>query len=158
MREDELKSIFSINLRTLLSQHNYGQEEFAEMLNKKYGTKFTQQSISEWVNAKKMPRPIVIEQIGELFGYDASYMLSAAPYVDSIRTNTVPSETKIEKAIRLARPDQQAVASRALKSSPDQLEFLNKVLDIMFDDDPHKFKLLHQYLDLLYDDEGEEKK
>lgn len=158
MDEKELKHIFSQNLKSLLQSKNYTQTNFVEDFNKKYGTSFNQTSVSNWVTGYKMPRPIVVEQIGEFFGKDAAYMLSSTPYVDSIQTTVKPSETELEKAFKLSSMEQQAVASRALKSSPDQLEFLNKILDVMFDENPHRYKLLSQYLELLYDDEGEEKK
>lgn len=74
--EEKLKIVFADNLRVLLKRYAFNQEEFIEEFNGKYGTKFTQQSVSEWVNAKKMPRPIVICQIEALFGVNQGYLLT----------------------------------------------------------------------------------
>ena len=68
---------FARNLSELLEDSQYDtQEEFAVALNREYGTKYKGASISEWTSGKKMPCPIVVEQIGELFDLDAGYMLS----------------------------------------------------------------------------------
>lgn len=76
MTEEQLKRIFAKNLKQLLESRNYTQETFIEAFNKQYDTQFTRVSVSTWINHKKMPRPIVVQQIGEFFGHDAGYMLS----------------------------------------------------------------------------------
>lgn len=92
MTEKELKHIFAENLKLLLQNGDYTQERFINLFNKKYGTKYKGASVSEWTTGKKMPRPIVLEQIGEFFGKNAGYMLSSTPYMDSIRTTVEPTK------------------------------------------------------------------
>lgn len=82
MTEEELKHIFAENLKLLLQNGDYTQERFINLFNKKYDTHFNRVSVSDWVNEKGMPRPIIVQQIGEFFGKDASYMLSSTPYMD----------------------------------------------------------------------------
>lgn len=77
VEEEELKNVFARNLAALLKQHHFTQEEFIEKFNERYGAKFTQQSVSEWANAEKMPRPIVLCQMEALFGVDQGYLLAS---------------------------------------------------------------------------------
>ena len=133
MTEEELKHIFAENLKLLLQNGDYTQERFINLFNKKYDTHFNRVSVSDWVTEKRMPRPIIVKQIGEFFGKDASYMLSSTPYVDSIRTTVEPTETEFEKTVRLAQSDQQMAALRVLKLNPHQLKLLNQYLDALVD-------------------------
>lgn len=76
MDEQALKNIFAVNLKELLHQKGYTQEQFINELNTKYHTEFKRNSVSEWTRAKKIPRPIIVQNIGELFGKDAGWMLT----------------------------------------------------------------------------------
>lgn len=94
MTEEQLKRIFARNLTRLLESRNYTQESFIDAFNKRYGTQFTRVSVSTWINHKKMPRPIIVQQIGEFFGHDAGYMLTdhrAVPPLNPRSTNNSKS-------------------------------------------------------------------
>lgn len=97
MKKEKLKYAFAENLKFLLQHNGYSQQKFVDAFNQKYGTKFTQQSISEWVNAKKMPRSVTVEQISDFFGYDALYMLSEHFQDDKEETSIELNQTFAER-------------------------------------------------------------
>lgn len=83
MTEEEQKNIFASNLADLLNMYadssgkrGMTQQELANELNKRYSLKIRQATVSYWKSGDKIPRPIIIQQIGELFGKDAGWMLT----------------------------------------------------------------------------------
>lgn len=112
MTEKELKQIFAKNLRELMSENDMRQQDLIQALSRQYGIKVNQGTVSSWVTASKLPRPIVMERIGNLFGWDIAYMLS-----DSTRNiEKLPSMPKLDSSMSISALSTGALASDALSN------------------------------------------
>ena len=75
--EERIKRIFSTNLRRLMKERNVNQNKISEIAG------VSQQSVSNWLNQKQIPRMGVIEKLAEYFGVLKSDLLEQAEDEDN---------------------------------------------------------------------------
>lgn len=78
---DRKQRCWNERLKKCILEGGYTQESFAHALNKKYSTKFTQKTISRWVNLgdakngiKSFPDFENMVQVADFFGVDVGYL------------------------------------------------------------------------------------
>lgn len=69
MNDDEIKVVFSNNLKRYMALHNLNQNDIAKI------TGVSQQSVSNWLNNRLMPRMGVIEKLANHFNILKSDLL-----------------------------------------------------------------------------------
>ena len=74
MNEEQTKYVFSVNLSRFMRINKMTQEDIAKI------TGVTQQSVSNWLNCKQIPRMGVIETLAGKFGVLKSDLLEAKSY------------------------------------------------------------------------------
>lgn len=133
MDEQELKEIFAKNLRELMQENDIRQQDLIDLLKRKYGITANQGTVSSWMNAKKLPRPITIEKIGELFGWDASYMLSDSTrgVEKLLNMPTLEKDSLLSREWNLADSRHRKLAQRVLRLPVQKLDVLELYLDAL---------------------------
>lgn len=137
MDEKDLKEIFAKNLKELMQENDMRQQDLINALQHNFGIKVNQGTVSSWVTASKLPRPIVMERIGELFGWDIAYMLSdstrgverllSMPKQDNSGSALDPLEAQVHSADSKHR----SIIERVLRIPIQKLDALKLYLDAL---------------------------
>ena len=72
MNEEELRDIFANNLTYYMKMYRLTQSEVSKI------TGVSQQSVSNWINGKQMPRMGVIEKLANYFHINKSNLLESS--------------------------------------------------------------------------------
>lgn len=164
MTNEQLKALFSRNLRVLMAIQDppLNQQGLADLLTKKFPqeSSVSQASVSSWIQEKKLPRPITVQHIGEIFGKDAGWMLSDHDneeqyamyykllYVDDETIGDWENENSQDKhdtAQNGSPTSQHKKAKKFTKPTPEQGRLMQKILKL----NPKQLALLDNYIDLL---------
>lgn len=121
MANEEMKRVFSANLRRWLSNKNKTQADLYKYL------KVSSATVSDWCNAKTMPRTDKIQAIANWLGIDLSDLLEEKKPNDYYLNNKTK---KIAQEV-YDNPELQILfdASRNLK--PEDVEFVVEMINRM---------------------------
>lgn len=137
--EKGLKKIFAKNLTDLMQENGMKQQDLIDALSRKYGITVNQGTVSSWVTARKMPRPIVMERIGNLFGWDIAYMLSDSTRgverflnMPSFDTSQSALESDdLQKQVHSADAKHRKIIEQTLRIPIQKLDALQLYLDAL---------------------------
>lgn len=117
MKENDINTVVSKNLRACMSGRGLSQKELAEALG------VSQASISNWCQGIKMPRMDKIDRICDLFGIKRSYLLCE----HTIQNDLTPCSEAM-RALISERPDLEELLSIAGNAGPEAVRQAVRIL------------------------------
>lgn len=101
MPVDEIKKLFSINLRKIMLENDKTQSDIVKDLN------FRQATVSDWLNGKKYPRMDKIEMLAQYFSISIDELISVSKQ-EKISLSSLEFEL-IKKYRQLSTSDKQEI-------------------------------------------------
>lgn len=101
MPVDEIKKLFSINLRKIMLENGKTQSDIVKDLN------FRQATVSDWLNGKKYPRMDKIEMLAQYFSISIDELISVSKQ-EKISLSSLELEL-IKKYRKLNASDKQEI-------------------------------------------------
>lgn len=123
MTEEEMRKIFSKNLRDFMSLNGYSQADLARRLH------VSTASTADWCNGKILPRMNKIQEMSEWLGCGVSDLLEehAAPteryYIDK--------DAQEMAEFLYKNPDYKVLFDASRKVKPEDIDFVKQMIDRM---------------------------
>lgn len=111
MGEEFYAAIFSENLKRLIEEHEKTQADIVKDLG------FSQSTVSDWINGKKIPRMTKLDALCNYFGVRRSSLLEEEPdELSDFRQRIIEENHAILKALEKATPEERKTIEKIIKS------------------------------------------
>lgn len=121
--EENIKETFSRNLKELLYSQNKNQSDLCTYLGVSSAT------VSDWCNAKKMPRMEKIQLIANWLHVDLSYLMEESPAQDSSMIYYLDEDARAAAEFLHKNPDYKVLFDASRKVKKEDIEFVKKMID-----------------------------
>lgn len=123
MAEENIREIFSKNLRKGLKDNGKNQADLCSFLQVSSAT------VSDWCNAKKMPRMDKIQAIANWLHTDLSALINETLPQDDNNTYYLDDEARAAAEFLHKNPDYKVLFDASRKVKKEDIDFVKKMID-----------------------------
>lgn len=119
--EEELRSLFSQRLTTLLKKHDINQSELANIL------AVSESTVGKWILKKALPRMGIIQKLADYFHVEKSYFLESEMnqgYYNDPETAALAEKLRTNPDMKLLFSAAKDLSSEEMQQAADYMNYL----------------------------------